>query len=171
MLSSPLCTIHQQGIGQLEHVQITSYSLNIRFKNIFSNLQCSSIYIHAFITDTHTNQLERTIQNIQTNTISINHLLPNHNYSLTIKISDETYVRILPTHIFQTLESSNQNTLTLSNDDLLTIEQIESFIFPDTHLYIVTLPNHIRRSTILGNITLSYKINGKFVFFYSFHIK
>ncbi|CAF3364520.1 unnamed protein product [Rotaria sp. Silwood1] len=160
--SSSLCTISRPGFGQLEHVQITSYSINIRFKNIFSYLKCSSIYVHAFITNTHTNQLERAIENIQTNTISINRLLPNHNYSLTIKISDEKYMRILPTHIFQTLESSNENILTLSNDDLLTIEQIESFIFPHTHLYIVTLPNHIRRLTnILGNITLSYKINEK----------
>ncbi|CAF3612663.1 unnamed protein product [Rotaria sordida] len=159
--SSSLCNINRQGFGQLEHVQITSYSINIRFKNLYSNLKCSSIYIHAFITNTHTNQLDRTIENIQTNTISINRLLPNHNYSLTIKIFDEKYMRILPTHIFQTLESSNPNTLTLSNDDLLTIEQIESFIFPHTHLYIVTVPNHIRRSTILGNITLSYKIDEK----------
>jgi len=45
--------------------------------------------------------------------------------------------------------------LILTNDDLLSIEQIESFIFPHTHLYIVTLPSQIRRtSNILGNITL-----------------
>lgn len=49
--------------------------------------------------------------------------------------------------------------LTLSDQDLLTIEQIESVIFPHTHLYIVTLPPHIRRSSLLGNITLSYTNN------------
>ncbi len=97
---------------------------------------------------------------------------------MTIKISDRKNVRILPTHIFQTLASSNENSklsrwhsignnllvclaLILSHENLLTIEQIESFIFPHTHLYIVTLPTQISRSTILGNITLAYTLNRK----------
>jgi hypothetical protein len=46
--------------------------------------------------------------------------------------------------------------ITLSNDNLLSIDQIESFIFPHTHLYIITLPSQTRRLNILGNITLSY---------------
>jgi hypothetical protein len=193
---SSLCSINRQGFGQFERVQITSYSLTIQFQNIFSNLKCSSIHIDAFITNIQTNKFEQTIQvkpndfspiqfslffslkNIQTNTFHINQLFPNQNYSITIKISDEKNSRILPTHIFQTLQSSNRNSkificiennlygfhlaLILTNDDLLSIEQIESFIFPHTHLYIVTLPSQIRRtSTILGNITLSYTINRK----------
>jgi len=61
-ISSSLCTINRQGFGQLERVELTSYSINIQFKNIFYNLKCSSIHIYAFITNTHTNKLERTIE-------------------------------------------------------------------------------------------------------------
>ena len=61
-LSSSLCSIHRQGFGQLERVQLTSYSITIRFNNIFSNLKCSSIHIYVFITNVYTNQLERTIE-------------------------------------------------------------------------------------------------------------
>ena len=53
--------------------------------------------------------------------------------------------------------------ITLSNDNLLTIEQIESVSFPHTHLYIVTLPSQLNGNAIHGNITLSYKINRKFL--------
>lgn len=61
-ISSPLCTINRQDFGRFERVQLTSYSINIQFKNIFYNLKCPSIHIYAYITDTHTNKLERTIE-------------------------------------------------------------------------------------------------------------
>ncbi len=53
--------------------------------------------------------------------------------------------------------------MTLTNADLLDIEQIESFLFPRTHLYVVTVPSQIRRTAILGNITLVYDGNSKCV--------
>ncbi|CAF0811487.1 unnamed protein product [Adineta steineri] len=159
--SSSLCSINRPGFGQLERVQLTSYSINVQFKNLFSNLPCTSIHIEAVITNIHTNKLEEKIENIQTNTIHFDQLFPNENYSIIIKISDEKNSRLLPTHIFQTLQSSDRNTVIITNEDLLVVEQIESFILPHTHLYIVTLPSQTRRSTILGNISLSYTINQK----------
>ena len=51
--------------------------------------------------------------------------------------------------------------LSLSGQDLLAIEQIESFLLPHTHIYIVTVPVHLQRSTIAGNITLFYWNSGK----------
>jgi hypothetical protein len=59
------------------------------------------------------------------------------------------------------MKSSIILALILSNDDLLSIEQIESFIFPHTHLYIVTLSSQIQRTNLLGNISLSYNLNRK----------
>ncbi len=59
---SSLCSINRPGFGQFEHVEITFSSIKIQFDNLFSNLQCSSISIDAFITNTHTHQLERTIE-------------------------------------------------------------------------------------------------------------
>jgi hypothetical protein len=59
---SSLCSINRQGFGQFERVQLTSYSITIQFKNIFSNLKCSSIHIDAFITNIQTNKFEQTIQ-------------------------------------------------------------------------------------------------------------
>ncbi|CAF4840954.1 unnamed protein product, partial [Rotaria magnacalcarata] len=129
--SSPLlCSIHRQGFGQLEYVELTASSINIQFTNIFSNLRCSTIHVSAAITNTLTNEIEQKFEDIQTNNFYTDRLLPDHNYSIIIKISDEKSIRILPTYIFQTLELSNRKTVTLSNDDLLTVEQIESFIFP-----------------------------------------
>lgn len=58
----PLCSINRPGLGQLERVQITSYSINIEFKNIFNTVKCSSIHTYLSITNTQTNQLERTIE-------------------------------------------------------------------------------------------------------------
>ncbi|CAF3673918.1 unnamed protein product [Rotaria socialis] len=159
--SSSLCSIHRQGFGQLEYVELTASSINIQFTNIFSNLQCSTIHVSATITNTLTNEIEQKFEDIQTNNFYTDRLLSNHDYSVIIKVSDEKSLRILPTYIFQTLELSNRKTVTLSNDDLLTVEQIESFIFPHTHMYIVTLPSHVRRTAILGNITLSYTIDQK----------
>ena len=60
---------------------------------------------------------------------------------------------------------------TLSNDNLLSIEQIESYIFPHTHLYIITLPSQTRRFDLLGNITLSYNINHNKQYKYSNIVK
>lgn len=51
--------------------------------------------------------------------------------------------------------------VTLSMNELLSIEQIESFLLPHTHVYIVSLPSHLHQSAILGRITVSYSIDGK----------
>lgn len=51
--------------------------------------------------------------------------------------------------------------MSLSGPDLLAIEQIESFLLPHTHLYFVTVPIHLQRSIIFGNITLSYRNSGR----------
>ena len=128
LTSSSLCSIHRQGFGQLEQVQLTSTSINIRLKNIFSEVTCPSVHVDVAITNLQTNKLERTIevnqtklskfsfmfscffpsQNIQTNTIQIDQLFPNENYSITIKISNEIDTRVLPAHIFQTPPFTSQ---------------------------------------------------------------
>ena len=85
------------------------------------------------------------------------HIFFKH-FHLQIKTVKITFIQIIPNEkvIFYFIA------LILSHKDLLSIEQIESFIFPHTHLYIVTLSSSIQRSTILGNISLSYHLNGKF---------
>ena len=126
------------------------------------------------------NLVFHSLQNIQSNVIFIDRLLSNQNYSITLKLSDINNLRLLPSHVFQTLSSSDATSnednegkestdvifsiclaLTLSATELLSIEQIESFLFPQTHVYIVSLPSHLHRSTLVGHITLSYSINGK----------
>ncbi|CAF0803469.1 unnamed protein product [Adineta ricciae] len=154
--SSSLCSIHRQGFSQFERVQLTSTSINIRLKNIFSEVTCPSVRVDVAITNLQTNKLERTIENIQTSTVRIDQLFPNENYSITVKISNEIDTRILPAHVFQTLPFASQQTETLTNEDLLSIEHIEAFVLPHTLLYIVTLPPQMRRASILANITLSY---------------
>ena len=49
------------------------------------------------------------LQNIQSNTILAARLLPNHNYSIAIRLSDGKSLRILPMHVFQTLASAETN--------------------------------------------------------------
>jgi len=154
--SSSVCSIHRPGFGQFEHVQISSYSIDIQLKNLFYNFKCSSIRIDVSVTRTDTDQIDRILQNIQTNIIQLDRLLPNENYSITIQLSDVNQSRLLPTQTFQTLPSSNSNILSLSGQDLLAIDQIESFLLPHQHIYIVTVPVHLQRSVIFGKVTYSY---------------
>ncbi|UJR27566.1 hypothetical protein I4U23_008847 [Adineta vaga] len=160
--SSSYCSIHRQGFGQIEQVQLTSTSITIQLKNNVSDVTCPPVHIDVAITNIQTNKLERTIENIQTNIFQIDRLAPHKNYSILIKLSNEKDSRVLPTYIFQTLPlAANQQIEILTNEDLLSIEHIEAFLLPHILVYIVTIPSQLRRSTILGNITLSYSINQK----------
>ena len=71
-------------------------------------------------------------------------------------------VRISNIQLVLTALSLSFVALNLSKTDLLSIEQIEFFSLPYTHLYLVTLSPSIQRTNnLLGNISLTLISNGK----------